>query len=43
MQRDDPNRPTGAILSPGEGDEPLEAWTLEELDHFTDLGNGEFD
>jgi len=28
-----------AILSPGEPDEqPLEAWTPEEFDHFTDLG-----
>ena len=27
-----------AILPAGEPDEPLEAWTPEEFDHFTDLG-----
>jgi hypothetical protein len=43
MQRDDNNLPAGAILSAGEEDEPLEAWTLEEFDHLTDLGDGEFD
>jgi len=28
----------GAILSPGDPAQPLEAWTPEEFDHFTDLG-----
>ena len=26
------------ILLAGEADAPLEAWTPEEFDHFTDLG-----
>ena len=34
-----PQFDAGAILSTGEPDEPpLEAWTPEEFDHFTDLG-----
>ena len=32
------NFEASAILSPGEQDEPLEAWAPEEFDHFTDLG-----
>jgi hypothetical protein len=28
----------GEILLQGEADEPLESWTPEEFDHFTDLG-----
>jgi hypothetical protein len=27
-----------AILAPGEAETPLEAWTPEDFDHFTDLG-----
>lgn len=28
----------GEILLQGEADEPLESWTPDEFDHFTDLG-----
>jgi hypothetical protein len=39
MQPNDHNPACGAILPPREtADEPLEAWTPEEFDHFTDLG-----
>jgi len=39
MQPRDHNQPSGAILPAREpADEPLEAWTPEEFDHFTDLG-----
>jgi hypothetical protein len=39
MQPSDHNLPSGAILAAAEAaDEPLEAWTPEEFDHFTDLG-----
>jgi hypothetical protein len=39
MQPSDHNLPAGAILPAGEAaDEPLEAWTPQEFDHFTDLG-----
>jgi hypothetical protein len=38
MQPSDHNLSAGAILSPGEADEQLEAWTPDEFDHFTDLG-----
>ena len=30
--------PADAILAPGEAEIPLEAWTPEDFDHFTDLG-----
>jgi hypothetical protein len=43
MQPSDQDLPSGAILSAGDGDEQLEAWTLEEFEHLTDLGNGELD
>jgi hypothetical protein len=38
MQPNDHDVTAGAILLPGEADEPLEAWTPQEFDHFTDLG-----
>jgi hypothetical protein len=38
MQPNDHDRPGGAILSAGQGDEPLEAWEPDDFDHFTDLG-----
>ena len=36
--RFDSDRSAGATPSAGEPDAPLEAWTPEEFDHFTDLG-----
>ena len=36
--RFDSDQSAGATLSAGEPDAPLEAWTPEEFDHFTDLG-----
>jgi hypothetical protein len=39
MQPNDHTPASGAILPAGEAaDEPLETWTPEEFDHFTDLG-----
>ena len=38
MQPAEHNPPAGAILSPGNADDQLEAWTPEEFDHFSDMG-----
>ena len=33
----DMRNPAGAILFPGNAEEPIAAWTLDELDRHTDL------
>ena len=38
MQPAEHDLASGAILSLGEGDDTLEAWTPDEFDHFTGLG-----